>query len=223
MQSVIVGGERLIGATKRVEGAALPLVRGHKSSIGGNSTLERGECIGVATSVVEAIPLVQPVSAVVVGRDRREMRACGHPEQRVDKRMHIGIALLAVLRQCAQHSPFDMRRNVRIDLRRRARRLPHVQLAKRHGVLREKGRMASQQFVGNAGQRVLIAARARGPLELFRCHVERGADHIDIFRARILQQYGDAKVGDKGLILDIEENIFGLQVAMHDILLVNIL
>src|SRR5712692_742019 len=83
--------------------------------------------------------------------------------------------------------------------------------------------VASQEFIGNATQGILVTLLTDRFLELFRGHVTGSARAIDIFDARGSQSCSDAEVGNEGRIFCVEENIFWFEVPMNDVLLVGIM
>src|SRR5579883_781131 len=85
------------------------------------------------------------------------------------------------------------------------------------GVLRHKGAPSGQKFIAQAGQGILVALWADQSFKLFGRHIEWRALAAHEARLRRFQDDGEAKVGEKNLILRAKENIFWLQIAVHHV------
>src|SRR2546426_6560791 len=83
--------------------------------------------------------------------------------------------------------------------------------------------LASQEFIGNTAERILVTCFARRPAKLLRGHVWRSASDGALANTDGIKHFGNAKVSKECFTFGVEENIFRFEVAMNDILLVGML
>ena len=139
--------------------------------------------------------------------------------------------LRRILREAARDEPRERRRNVGPQLLDGARGLGHV---RRHQLVRRQameGRMAGEQLVRHAAERVQIGAIVgrRIARRLLRGHVRRRADGGAELRQRrpdrpLLRggdRLGDPEVGDDGRSSG-EQDVVGLDVAVDDASIVRV-
>src|SRR5437868_1576683 len=87
-----------------------------------------------------------------------------------------------------------------------------------------EGTITSQPLVDYNGQGILIAGRARSPLDLLRGHIGHGTDDIlCALVTRTLCYQCDAEIAHQYLILSPQQHVFWLHIAMHQLLIVGIL
>ena len=111
----------------------------------------------------------------------------------------------------------------------------HLGEALAHQVLAGERRRPGEQLVQQHAERVDIAACIdiqTGHLRLLGAHVRRGADHLVVLREQrllcqlLIRRLGDAEVDDLGhrfAVVKRDQHIAGLDVPMHDALLVGVL
>ena len=111
-------------------------------------------------------------------------------------------------------------RQSRIDLARRARLALHVLVHDRHVIAAGVGRNARHDLVEDHAERVDVRALIHLLAEdLFRGHVLRRSDDIARFRqlrVAFALRGGDAEVHDLEQAFGVDEDVRGLEVAMHD-------
>src|SRR6266699_1083317 len=87
-----------------------------------------------------------------------------------------------------------------------------------------KGTLATEPFVDDNAQRVLITCRARMRFNLLGSHVSNGSSHIVwLLVARALCYQGNAKVTEHHLIVWPEQHVFWLDVSMNNLALMSVL
>ena len=85
--------------------------------------------------------------------------------------------------------------------------------------------MVSRHLIQHQAKRVDVATRVdRLSLHLLWRHVSRGtgdlAGAVERYTALLIDNMSDAKIGDAGMTSRIEQHVCGLQISMHDTLLV---
>jgi hypothetical protein len=90
----------------------------------------------------------------------------------------------------------------------------------------EEGRPSGHAFEENASERVEIGARIDDPLlKLLRSHVGRRASvgiHVELFASRTPEVARDPQVEEHGSVVALEEDVRGLEIAMHEPLAVQV-
>ena len=144
----------------------------------------------------------------------------GEPLQVVGQRGGRTIAIGRRLGQALQADQFQSVRHPRIELPRIARFPPEDVQQRVQGVFPPERRLAGEQFVEDRAQAVNVGGGADlGTVAggLLGGHVAgRAGDHA---RGRRLgaghENLGQAEVGHVGLVVAVQEDVRGLQVAMH--------
>ena len=91
-------------------------------------------------------------------------------------------------------------------------------------MVRHEGFFSGQNFVGDNGQRELVRAAIHGvPLHLLRRHIIRSSHHDAALRHLLGENLGHSEVGDLGERAFVDQDIRGLDVAMHDALFVGVI
>nr|ART38290.1 F383 [uncultured bacterium] len=171
------------------------------------------------------------MSAAELGRQRRRRprrQGRGHAVERADQRVARGEALGRVLLQQLQDHRLDRRRHPGRQRPRRRRGVAQVGGDQLDAALSER-RTSAHQLVEDAAQRVQVGAGVdlgRAGALLGR-HVRRGPEHaLGLAGAGVERQLGDAEVEHLDPLaahhvrIPDDEQVGGLEVAMHDAALV---
>ena len=137
---------------------------------------------------------------------------------RLDELGRAARALRGVLREAARQDGVDRGRKVRRGLRRARRRLSGVLHRLRGRRAAGERPLAAQQLVRHDGERVAVAGIGRRPAErLLGREVGGGPEHLAGLRhLGVVDEARDAEVGDGEAALGVEQEVRGLDVAMHD-------
>ena len=144
-------------------------------------------------------------------------RAAGLLE-RGDELLGALVAARRVLLQRTQHDRLQRRRDPRLELARRHRRLVDLLDRDRDRRLAVERDLAGQQLVEHDPGRVQVGAAVdRVALGLLGREVlDRADDRAGLGHLRGLARAGDAEVGDLGLALAVDDHVLRLDVAVHD-------
>src|SRR5690348_11688317 len=93
--------------------------------------------------------------------------------------------------------------------------------ANRHGVSSDEGRLACEQLVSDTGQSVLVASTAGDALKLLWSHIQRGANYVNVLGFSIIEKHCDAEIGNHRVAFGVEQDVFRLEIAVDNILLMD--
>ncbi len=168
-------------------------------------------------------PACAGAGVAIRGRHRHRGGDRETGQRALDVAAHIGRRLIPVgrvLLHGPEHDRVGPVRQVLVDPRRRDRGLPDVLVGDRHRGVAGERRASGQQLVQQAADRVKVRARVH-PLApgLLGREVLRGPDHLGGLRHRGLgvgDGAGDAEVHHLDLALQVQHDVAGLDVAVHD-------
>src|SRR4249920_2539939 len=87
-----------------------------------------------------------------------------------------------------------------------------------------KGTLATEPFIDDNAQRVLITCRAGMRFDLLGSHVGNGSGYIVwLLEARALGYQGNAKVAEHHLVVRPEQHVFWLDISMNNLAIMSVL